>query len=126
MSFLPSISHPELLVSNSGEVKYALSGKNIIPQFAHCHLIKGPIITFRHKKKSRQLSLMNLIFETHIKKEKLTRSEVVRVKDDNYQNMTSSNLELVAFKNKDKNYAPPKIETEKFSCWMNGETEIFL
>lgn len=121
--YLESLSTIHLLVSNFGNVINRRRNKRLKINRYHSYNIKGPIITYQYGGRIRDISLMNLVYETHVKKQKLTKSDVVEPIDGDYQNVMASNLRAKAFKGKT---VSPRSDNEGYSSWMNGDADIFL
>jgi len=121
--YLESLSTSYLLVSNLGNVINRRKNKKLQINRYHAYTIKGPIITYRYGGRVRDISLINLVYETHVKKQKLTKSDIVEPIDGDYQNVMASNLRAKVFKGKT---VSSRSDNEGYSSWMNGDADIFL
>ena len=121
---LPSPSFPNLLISEDGDVFSAKTLKRLKVVKNHSYNLHGPIVTFSLRGKAKQLSLMNLVYETFVKKDKLSKNEVIWPIDDDFNRIIASNLapaDMAKFRKKHV-----KDSDSGYSCWLNGDSEIFI
>jgi hypothetical protein len=122
MSLKQSISHPELLVSEDGQIYYKEQRINQI--MSHGSFARGPMIAFWHDGKVKHLSVARLVYEAFIKQQKLVKNDIVDFLDDDEFNVHASNLTSGHRKSAHKRAAKVS-QGEPYSTWMNGEGEIF-
>lgn len=92
MTIRKSISHPELLVGSNGSIYYSTTGQRINLIQDHGTTMRGHMIAYRHLGKIKQLSVIRLVFEAHIKKAKIQTNDYVETIDGNDFNPDASNL----------------------------------
>jgi hypothetical protein len=125
MNIRQSISHPELLVGSDGSIYYGESGQRINLIREHGTSIRGYMVAYRHLGKLKQVSVMRLVFEAHIKKDKVHLGDYVEVIDGDEYNPKVDNLMA------GKKYSKPvkrskKVITsgETYETWM-GIDELY-
>jgi len=128
MNLKVSPSNPELLVSENGEVYVRETGKRLNLHRDHGYATKGPIVIFIQDRKHRQISVARLVYEAHVKGSKLTSNDYFEHKDMDDNNVSASNLVTISFR---RNRKKPKVssrgtESEKYSCWLNGNDEVYI
>lgn len=126
MELARSISYPKLLVSLSGKVFYFTSRKEIMPIRNHQLTTRGYVIQFHvdeTSKKVKTVSLLNLVYEAHVKGSRIASTDVVRTYDGNDFNPVATNLYAV---DKRKGRTKKPEPTDSYSSWMNGDDELFL
>lgn len=124
MSLKRSISHPELMISENGDIFRMDTGQRLNIIKDHGTTMRGPMIAYREGDRIKQLSVIRLVFEAHVKKSKIQSSDYVETIDGNDYNVKASNL-TYGVRHRTK---PLKKETksEPYSCWLNGNDEVYL
>lgn len=117
-----SISHPELLVREDGAIFY--NGQRLNHIREHGESTKGPRVYYWIDGKVKQLSVIRLVYEAHIKKSLLTKGDYIDCIDGDENNTHASNLENGCRKPVKRRKARPS-EKEPYSTWMNGESELY-
>ena len=125
MNLIRSYSHPELLVGENGEIYRAENGERINLIMNHGLSTQGPVVCYRHNKKTKQLSVLNLVYECHVKKAKIDKGEYYDVIDDDYSNVKASNIQKVEYRFKKTKKAVKKDGEPSYNCYLNGNDEIF-
>ena len=128
MNLRRSISHPELMVSENGDVYRVDSGHRVNIIKDHGTTMRGPLVAYRDGDRIKQVSVIRLVFEAHVKKEKLEPNDYVETVDGDDYNVKADNLTYGSRyrtpKKKKKNTEnKPK---ESYYCWMNGNDEVFV
>jgi len=123
MNIRKSISHPELLVGSNGSIYHASTGERINLMHDHGTTMRGHMIAYRHNGKIKQLSVIRLVFEAHIKKAKIQTNDYVETIDGNDFNPDASNLTYGS------RYRKPEKKKvthngEEYSTWM-GIDEVY-
>ena len=126
MTIRKSISHPELLVGSNGSIYYSTTGQRINLIQDHGTTMRGHMIAYRHLGKIKQLSVIRLVFEAHIKKAKIQTNDYVETIDGNDFNPDSSNLTYGSRYRKPAKKKKTTQTGEAYSCWMNGNDEVFV
>lgn len=124
MKLKQSISHPELLVSECGQVYK--ENKKLIVNTVHALSIRGPIITYKYQGKGKYISIMRIVYEAFINGKKLEINEHVEPLDGDEMNVNAKNLTIVRKKlrqSRFKKSAP--TESETYHTWANGIDEIY-
>ncbi len=116
---LRSISHPELMVGENGYIYYKEERLNQIND--HGLVTRGPMIAYWYDGKIKQLSIARLVYEAHVKQEKLLPNDYVNFLSDNENNVHADNLVMGTRRKVYKNTKP----REAHECWLNGSTELF-
>lgn len=118
-----SISYPELTVNEIGEI--FLGAKHLKPVFEHSCSTRGPVISYTYREKQKQVSAMNIIYEAWVKEDRITRADLIGVKNGNAFDLHPSNLCLAK-------RAPKRVEkltqpsrAEGYTSWLNGDVELF-
>jgi hypothetical protein len=122
MKFKDSLSYPYLEVSDCGTVRMKDTGEILRALTNHSMSLNGPIVYFRLNGKTRQIGLRGLVYETWVKGERMKKGEFVQVKNDDEDDCRACNLERAGVRKWNKTPTEP---TERYSCWMNGGTELF-
>jgi PDZ domain-containing secreted protein len=127
MNLRQSISHPELLIGEDGEVYK--NGQRLNQIQMHASSIKGPIIAYYHDGKCKHLSVARLVYEAHIKGAKIETSDYIDTLDGDEYNVKASNLtsgpryrKPAKKVKKESKESRPK---ESYDCWMNGHGELY-
>ena len=126
MKLLQSISHPELLVSECGQVYK--ENKKLTVNTVHALSIRGPIITYKYHGKGKYISIMRIVYEAYINGKKLEINEHVEPLDGDEMNVHAKNLTIVSKKPRNsrfKNHRNASLETETHHPWANGIDEIY-
>lgn len=123
MTFIQSISHPELMVAEDGTI--TKDGKLININKGHSLAIRGPSVAYWYEGKIKQLSVLRLVYEAHIKKAKIMPNDYVDVIDGDEDNVHVNNLVHGSRYRKGSKNVKRKKEPETYDCWLNGSTEIF-
>jgi len=112
------ILYPELEIDENARVYYVPTGKEIFPINDHSLSINGPVVYYRHNGKIKNLSLRSLFYSAHIKGCKISRGDTTEPKNGDYYDLSPNNFYT---KRPDKVI---KCE-ESYSCWLNGNVELF-
>lgn len=121
-----SYSHPELLVSETGRVFCFDTGQEIKPIRDHQLTTRGYVVQFKaysNTKRIKTVSLLNLVYETHVKGSRIATTDVVRPIDGNDFNPLASNL---YGEDKRKGRTKKENNEERYSTWLNGDDELFM
>jgi hypothetical protein len=118
-----SKQHPELLVSNTGNIYRAETGQRINISQNHCYA-RGSVIAYKNNGRHKTLSVAKLVCETFIKE--LDRDEYISFKDGNETNITVDNIEIFKVQKSNRGRKPKRKESdETYSTWMNGHEELY-
>jgi hypothetical protein len=126
MNLRQSLSFPELLVGSDGSVYK--NGQRLPLNYNHGTTIRGPVVTYLHNGKGKQVSVIRLVFEAHVKKAKIEPADYVEFIDGNELNVKADNLV------KGRRYSKlpvKKVKKEKqkreeeYSTWLNGHCEVY-
>lgn len=113
-------------MSSCGKVFYYVSKEEIRPIRDHQLTTRGYVIQFNadeNSKRIKTVSLLNLVYETHVKGSRYSSTEVVRTLNGNDFDPRSSNLFAV---DKRKGRTKKPEPQDGYSSWMNGDDELFL
>lgn len=129
MNLVQSISHPELLVSDCGAIYK--DGQRLNHIQGHSLSIRGPIVAYWLNGKCKQISIIRLVYEAHVKKSKIESNDYIHALDGDEFNVKASNL--VAGSRYSKPVAKKKVVVtnveskpkESWSCWQNGVDELY-
>lgn len=121
MTLLQSISHPELIVGSDGTIFY--NGQKLNKIKDHCYASRGPMIYYWHEGKQKQLFVIRLVFEAHIKKAVLTKGEYIDSIDGDENNTQANNLQGRSKKTAQNRKIRP-CEKESTYTWM-GIDEVY-
>jgi hypothetical protein len=125
MKIVRSISYPELSISDEGDVFDTQTGQRINLKKNHGLSVRGYVITYRIGQRYKTLSLVNLVYEAHVKRAKITASDYVEFLDGDEYNPKASNLTCFRA-SQSKKAKPFKREPgESYSTWMNGHEELY-
>lgn len=124
MTLRKSISHPELLVGSNGSIYHADTGQRINLIHDHGTTMRGHMIAYKHLGKIKQLSVLRLVFEAHIKKSKIQLNDYVEVIDGNDFNPDASNLTTGSRYRKPAKKTKVNKDGEAYSTWM-GIDEVY-
>lgn len=122
MEIRRSISYPELMVSNLGDVYFYDTGKRINIIRDHGYSTRGFVVAYKYDGRFKNISVANLVYEAFIKRKKLTRNDYVEFKDSDEFNPRADNLESsmrTARVTKTK-----KSNDGEYSTWM-GIDEVY-
>jgi hypothetical protein len=123
---IQSYSHPELLVSEDGDVYLKDTMQRVSKVRDHGYSTRGYVLVYKYAKKHKNVSLLSLVFETHVKKAKITSNDFVECIDGDEYNPVASNLQSInGRKFRKKPNRVSKKSDEGYSTWMNGESELF-
>lgn len=126
MNLRESISHPELLVGSDGSVFHATSGQRINLIRDHGRSIRGHMVAYRHNGKLKQISVIRLVFEAHIKKAKIQTNDYVETLDgDDYNPMANNLTSGQKFRKPEKRIKRLNVTGEVYETWLNGHTELY-
>lgn len=123
MNLRQSISHPELLVGDDGTVYK--DGKRMNINVNHSMTIRGPTIAYWQDGKIKQLSVIRLVYEAHVKKAKITANDYVDCIDGDENNVHASNLSTGSRYKKPVQRKDQRQNKESYDCWMNGVSELY-
>lgn len=116
-----SISYPEVLVSSDGEFFSDLTGQKLDVVENHNYNIRGPVVNLGTAKKARMVAAMRMVYEAHIKKERVSRVEFIEAIDGNDNNIKASNLRKFV-----KGISDKKEKSDYDGSWMNGIDGVYL
>jgi len=126
MTLRKSISHPELLVGSDGSIYRSTTGERINLIRDHGTTMRGHMIAYRHIDKIKQLSVIRLVFEAHVKKAKIQTNDYVETIDGDDFNPAANNLTYGSRYRKPAKKKKVTQTGEAYSCWMNGNDEVFV
>jgi hypothetical protein len=109
-------------VSETGEVVLAQTGHKVTVIISHGFGIRGPLISYKHDGKFKRLSLMNLVYEAHVKKRKISPSDCFEPMDGDDFNVRADNLTKTSDRYRKTH---KKRDTDPYSCWANGIDELY-
>jgi hypothetical protein len=123
MNLVKSINHPELLISENGDIyKCGVRLKN---SQNHTYS-RGFMVSYWHDGKQKRLSVAKLVCETFIKKAPLRDDEYIDYLDGNETNVNKDNLRIFTLEKCNRGRKRRKKESdETYSTWMNGNAELF-
>ncbi len=125
MNLVKSITNPELLVSEKGDVFNSKTGNRISLTMNHCYG-RGYVVAYWHEGKQKRLSVAKLVVETHIKKAPLEKNEYIEFIDDNESNVHKDNLRIFTLEKSNRGRKTKRKESEEtYSTWMNGHEELY-
>lgn len=130
MNLVQSISYPELLVSENGDVYLKETGERVSVSSNHSSCRRGAVVSFRSNGKYKIISIANIVFEAHVKKSRISTSDFIEFIDGDEFNYKASNLRSVVGRNSRRK--PIKREADEtsprpgYSTWMNGNDEVFV
>ncbi len=128
MNLIQSFTYPNLLVSECGRVFYALDMKEIKRTKNHQLTTRGYVIIYKrmvgNKVKTAAISLLNLVYETHVKKAPISNTDIVDCIDGDEFNPVASNLRSGG-KKRVKSKIKDTVQDESYT-WMNGHDELYL
>jgi hypothetical protein len=124
MTLRKSISHPELLVGSNGSIYLSTNGQRINLIQDHGTTMRGHMIAYRYNGKIKQLSVLRLVFEAHIKKAKIQTNDYVETIDGNDYNPDASNLTTGSRYRKPAKKTKVDKNGEAYSTWM-GIDEVY-
>lgn len=123
MDLRRSFSHPDLLVSENGDVFYAKDKRRINKIKHHATSLRGYIVSYRAGNKTRSVSIAMLVYELYIKGEKMAPSDYVDFIDGNEFNCSASNLySAIPRRNRKQSYFSTD---EKYDAYLNGLDELY-
>ncbi len=108
-------------MSEDGEVVISQTGHKATILTTHGYAIRGPLVMYKHNGKFKKLSLMNLVYETHVKKRKISPSDTFEPIDGDDFNVRADNLA----KSRDRYKTQKKTNKEPYNCWANGIDELY-
>ena len=110
------------MVSNLGEVVLSQTGLKPTVLVSHGFGIRGPLISYKHDGKFKRLSLLNIVFEAHVKGRKISPSDSFEPIDGDDFNVRADNLT----KSSDRyRKTHKKKDSDPYSCWANGIDELY-
>lgn len=126
MNLRQSISHPELLIGSDGTIYRASSGEKLNIIRDHGTTMRGFIVAYRHEGKIKQLSVLRLVYEAHVKKKPIESYDFIECLDGNDFNPSANNLTSGSKYKKPVKEVKKTQQYESYSCWMNGNDEVYI
>jgi len=122
-----SISYPELRITK--DCKFYHTDFDYIERevpllLKHSYSTNGPVVYYRHGKKTRSLSARALFFEAWIKEGKITKNDSHEPIDGDYYNLNIDNF-MGKKRNKEGLIQIRHPEGSDYS-WMNGNDGVYL
>lgn len=125
MNLKKSISHPELLVGSDGTIYHADSGQRINLIRDHGTSIRGHMIAYRHFGKLKQISVIRLVFEAHIKNAKIQPNDYIEPIDgDDYNPRMENLISASKYRKPIKRIKRVNLTSEVYETWM-GIDEVY-
>lgn len=121
-----SFTHPELLVSEDGDVYMADTMKKLNLIRDHGYSTRGYIVVFKNNKKHKNISLLSLVYETHVKGSKISSNEFIKPIDGDEFNPKASNLISAPYREIRKKIKRDSLSDNSYSTWMNGHDEVYV
>lgn len=125
MEFRPSITWPQVEVSENGTVRLSDTKEILRPNLNHSMSTSGPTVYVRlGSNYIRQLSLKTLVYEAWVKKKKIVKGEFVEAINGDDLDCRASNLTRgTTYKGKKRTDSKP--EQPRYESWMGGD-DIYM
>lgn len=120
-----SLTNPHILISEAGEVYMSDTKERCNVVVDHGYSTRGPVAQVRQGNGYRYYSVAKLVYESFVKKEKLTNIDYYAFKDGDFNNVHYTNLISTdkKFISEARKYKKNYKQSDVFeSCWMGGDS----